>query len=253
MNDGKRRKLGGGKPPPPTRLLELAELSIADCEARDLFAPGEQRKYAPQLLLGGAEALLRLGRWLPLPFGLEASAPLPGKGGGAQQRSSDDSFKARLQLPPGVFAAKLGELEAQCEARLRRLPGCEALRWTPAVREDRSGLASLNVKVVLGGSFEPLTQFKLRARDEFRKGEGAAFFRAEVASRGHYRGGHVQLVLRPRFYVMAENGTAGLYFTATHVALWGAQEEATGGALEVDAVFPDRCLLPPEEEQGEEE
>jgi hypothetical protein len=252
MNDGgKRRKVGGSSstklPPPPTAVLDLLQLSVADCDARDAFAPGEQRRYAPQLLVRGAEALLRVSRWLPLPFGLEAasSAASLGKGAAAaaaaQQRSSDDSFKVRLLLPDEV-GAKLAELEAQCEVRLRALPGCEELRWTPSLREDRSGALSLNVKFVLGGSFEAPTQFKLRVRDEFRKGEGGAFFRAEVAGRMHYRGGHAQLVLRPRYYVMGDNGTAGLYFTATHAALWSSREEVAA-ALDVDAVFPDRSLL----------
>jgi hypothetical protein len=207
--------------------VDPEELSVPDCEVSE-----PQR---PTLTLRGHELLLRPRDWLPLPFGAEPSAPPPG----AAQRS-DDSVKMRLPLPEGL-GARLLALDEHCAAALRRLPSCEALTWTPSVKRDRAGQSSVNVKVALaGGAFDPPTQFKLRLKDGFVKGECAHFFRTEVQTRGYFRGGLCQLTLRPRLYVMGER--AGLYYVAPHLVLW---QQTEGGAEEVDAIFPDDALLAP--------
>jgi len=206
--------------------VDPEELFVLDCDVSD-----PQR---PTLTLRGHELLLRPNDWLPLPFGVEPSAAPPG----VAQRSVDDSFKIRLPLPASL-GARLAALDEHCAAALQRLPTCEALKWTPSVKQDRAGQSSVNVKVVLaGGTFDPPTQFKLRLKDGFVKGECTHFFRTEVQTRGFFRGGCCQLTLRPRLYVMGER--AGLYYVAPHLVLWQRTE---GRAEEVDALFPDDALL----------
>jgi len=221
-------------------LADLDALDLAACEAEDRFPPSEPRKFAPLLLLGPGELLVRLGAWLRLPFGFEAC----GNG-----NATEESFRTRVALP-AALGAKLLAFERHCEQRLARLPCSGELQWTPSVKRDRAGDPTINVKVVLGSAFEPPTQFKLRSREGFATGEGAAFYRAQVATRAHFRGGHARLVLRPRYYVLPDSCAAGLYFTATHVALWASEHGGSDGTLDVDAVFPSEDLLrepPPED------
>ena len=217
------------------RLTRAAVLTV---DPEELFVPDcdVSEPQRPMLTLRGHELLLRPNDWLPLPFGVEPSTAPPGA---AAQRSTDDSFKMRLPLTASL-GARLAALDEHCAAALRRLPTCEALKWTPSVKQDRTGQSSVNVKVVLaGGTFDPPTQFKLRLKDGFVKGECALFFRTEVQTRGFFRGGRCQLTLRPRLYVMGER--AGLYYVAPHLVLW--QRTEGGGAEEVDALFPDDALL----------
>ena len=228
MNEKKRQKKGRA-----LVLADLAALDVAACAAEDPFPPSEPRKFAPLLLLGSGEVLLRVGAWLRLPFGFEAC----GNG-----RATEESFRTRVVLPRDL-GAKLLAFERHCAHRLAQLPCCGELQWTPSVKQDRAGDPTVNVKVVLGGAFEPPTQFKLRSREGFATGEGATFYRTQVAARGHFRGGHARLVLRPRYYVLPDSCTAGLYFTATHVALWASESADAGGTLDVDAVFPSEDLM----------
>jgi hypothetical protein len=76
--------------------------------------------------------------------------------------------------------------------------------------------------------------FKILQGEHFRSGSGRRFYDDEVTSKGYLRGCGCKVAVRPLVYVM--DGTAGLYYVATHVAVVPA------AAHDIDSVFPDDLL-----------
>ena len=157
--------------------------------------------------------------YLATPFGFSARDV-------SEAAAANGAKKLSLgMLVAGKLETFLEKLDAAASKQYRNSVG--KLQWKSLIKETPQGQKRINVKVPLAGADEPI--FKVAdANGQLKLISGWADILEAIIHRRRFISAEAKVVVVLRLYEMAEEGHAGLYLTASQIAMkpQRAEEEA---------------------------